>query len=195
MADENKEKEGQGNEPEEKKEGEGQPENKPAGEQPPAESTKLTAEQQAEIDKQVKAQLAQVKADTEKATREKLTADAEADAKKKQGQFESLYNDEKAKAEVLETKVTELEDKVKKLNAIVEGELKEKKKALPKELIELMPEYDDVTKQLDWLRKAQEKAIAGMGFMKGNPQFGGGSDKEAYEQAVQTRLGTGVYEN
>lgn len=159
--------------------------------------SKMTAAQLAEIDKAVKSKEEELRkaitAEVTKALEEK----AETEKQAKAGEFEKLYNDEKGKLEAATSKIADLEASNAKLLAIVDDEIAAKKKATPKDILELMPEYEDRSKILEWLRKASEKVSGGqLGYLGENPNFSGPKDGKAMlEQTVTQFAQSGLYEN
>ncbi|MFB4472148.1 hypothetical protein ACDI16_04225 [Oceanobacillus caeni] len=73
------------------------------------------------------------------------------DAKKKQGEFESLYNDLKSKYDPLEGEINQYRETFK---TILSNKLEE----VPEEFRELIPQGTEI-EQLNWLENAQSKGL------------------------------------
>ncbi|MEC1786079.1 hypothetical protein [Schinkia azotoformans] len=78
-------------------------------------------------------------------------ANADEDAKKKQGEFESLYNDLKSKHEPLETQFKEYQETFKSL-------LKTKLESVPENMRDLVPSGSEL-EQLKWIENAIAKGL------------------------------------
>ncbi|MEB1806604.1 MAG: hypothetical protein LPK26_04725 [Bacillaceae bacterium] len=95
----------------------------------------------------------------------KQQQDDETEAKKKQGEFESLYNDLKSKHDPLSEQFKQYQETFKSI-------LTTKLEAVPEEFKDLIPQGNEL-EQLKWLENAESKGL----FKKDNPQsFGNNGD-------------------
>jgi hypothetical protein len=136
----------------------------------------------------------------------KTSAEREAeDAKKKaQGEFETLYNTEKTRADSLQTQLDALQGKYDKLfsafNKRIEDELAALPDAVREKVLKLKPSDDDPEKLTEFVQTAKELAASTPGQpptrLPNDPQPKGPPDKAKQEAATDTKrslINTGRY--
>ena len=180
----------------------GNPSPQPGSQQQEPKPVTFTTEQQEHLNKLIGNTRTEAREAAKKEYETQLQKDKDAQAAlelTRKGEFEKLYNDEKAKREALEPKVTTFETKVKTLadrvNAGIDGEIKDwpdsvKKSDPGKEVdvedrLKWVENMRDIAKELSG-RRAPNTGLGGGGPL-GGPNGGGVDATDQYLNNTYTR--------
>lgn len=86
-------------------------------------------------------------------------AERERQAKEKQGEYESLYQEAEGKAKKFESNYETAKEKAERLEGVVNNMLTAKLKGIPEDFHDLIPENLSSEQKLDWVTKAEAKGL------------------------------------
>lgn len=85
----------------------------------------------------------------------------EIENKKKQGEFETLYNETSQELETYKSQVTEASERVEQLEGIIQTLVDAELEVVPEEMRDLVPENFTPEQKLSWITNAKQKGLFG----------------------------------
>lgn len=113
----------------------------------------------------------------------------ELETKKKQGEFENLYEEASKEAERFKGESTQYSSRVQELEGIIEGMVQSKLEEIPEELHDIIPNGMSPEQKLQWIATAQSKGLFGAKTNpKENEELGGSTNNNGEKHVDVSKM-------
>lgn len=119
----------------------------------------------------------------------KSKTQADLDSKKKNGEFENLYNDTHNELETTKEQYSKTSERVSQLEGLIQVMVDAEMENVPEDLRDLVPENFTAEQKLSWITNAKKKGLFGAIKNEKEEKELGGSTNNQQQQSEQTDVG------